>query len=245
MPWIAGITSEEGCFRSSCMFLIALNYLLINLTFPFHSSVLYICYIFCEKNCTVILPYEDKLSELNENWSKVAPKSFLLYGDGLKLAEKVKAFYFGDKSKRTKESVNGIKGNTPQRSQQIGWDDLESLTNAYSDRYFHGCVREAASLHAKHAPVHLYYYTYKPDIGYGYIQESVRGQLPAEMEIILGFAKFWLYRNVLNWEINDYGKQTYARLYTQYFKSTFSTFKIYVKTSYTICACNFFFEKKN
>lgn len=155
------------------------------------------------------MTYEDKLSALNEKWSQVAPKTFLLYDADPSVSQKVKDFYFRAGSKETSES--GGNNKATQHRQQIGWDDLESLTNAYSDRYFFGCTHDAAVLHAKHAPVHLYFYTYKPDIGFGYVQETARGLLPVRLELIIGYFKFHLYRELLKWNINDYGMYNYAQ----------------------------------
>lgn len=177
-------------------------------------------FVFFINSHAVILPHEDKLSELNEKWSQVAPKTFLLYNSNPDLSEKVRKFYFGTKQ-TTKDAPNEIKGNKPSTKRpQIGWDDLEGLTNAYSDRYFIGCVRDAAILHAKHAPTYLYYYTYKPEISYGYIQETVHGYVPVQLEIIFGYLKFRLYRDVLKWDINDYGKHDKNTSSLLYHKAT-------------------------
>lgn len=161
------------------------------------------------------MAYEDKLSELNEKWSEILPRAMLLYNDDPKLSEKIKTFYFGNR-KIPKHKDGGTMTsqieNEKSHLAQIGWNDLESITNMYSDRYFLGCVRDAAALHAQNAPTHLYYYTYKPDIGYGYIQEITRGRIPVQLEIILGYLKFMLYRHVLNWEMNDYGKYNFQIL---------------------------------
>ncbi|ODM98999.1 Venom carboxylesterase-6 [Orchesella cincta] len=161
VPLIAGLNSEEGCFRSP--------------------------------------PYEDRLSELNENWSQVAPKTFLLYNEDPSLSEKIRKYYFGS------TAAVGKSGNEVKGSKKIGMGDLESMTNLYSDRYFTGCVKDAATFHAQYAPVYLYYFTYKQDISYGYILENTPGRIPVDFEVLFGYVKLMLLRHVLKWEVNDYG----------------------------------------
>lgn len=117
----------------------------------------------------------------------------MLCNDDPSLSAKIKDFYFGKKKENMKQK------------HQIGWNELENLTNMYSDRLFLSCAREAAILHARYAPVHMYYYTYKPEIGFGYIVETLTGNIPLQLEIILGYLKFHLYRDVLKWPLNDYG----------------------------------------
>jgi len=155
---------------------------------------------------SVVLAYEDRLSELNEKWTHVAPKAFLLYNEDEKISDKIRKFYFGSAAAADSNAKKGSDKTSQVKGNKIGMGDLESLTNLYSDRYFFGCVKDAAMLHAQYAPVHLYYFTYKQDVSYGYILENTPGRIPVDIELILGYAKLMLYRHVLNWELIDYGK---------------------------------------
>ncbi|CAL8080996.1 unnamed protein product [Orchesella dallaii] len=170
VPWIAGLNSEEGCFRSP-----------------------------------LVLTYEDRLSEINENWSQVAPNAFLLSNEDSSLSEKVREYYFGSAAAATGKSKKEPVGGNKVKSSKIGIKDLESMTNLYSDRYFNGCVRDAAVFHAQYAPVHMYYFTYKQNVNYGYILENTPGYAPVDIELVFGYAKLMLYRHVLKWEVNDFG----------------------------------------
>lgn len=130
------------------------------------------------------------MKEFNEDWTNSFTNLNFLPKHGTPdLGDKIREEYFPSVKSITRE-------------------DLPNITNVISDRWFFGCGKESTLYHSKHAPVYLYYFNKKPDIGYGYILEATRSSWPTQLSLGWAYLKFLFYHHVLGRkEVDDYGKK--------------------------------------
>jgi len=99
------------------------------------------CCLFVE-TLLVILNSTELTDEFNKNWHKIAPFA-LGYQEGedsnMEATNDIRRYYFG--------------------TNPVGLETRDNLTNMFSDRNFFQCTKNAALLHARFSPVHMYYFT--------------------------------------------------------------------------------------
>ncbi|XP_021946368.1 venom carboxylesterase-6 [Folsomia candida] len=129
----------------------------------------------------------EKMQEFNTNFRTLMANLNVLPNDPLVL-DKIREEYF------------------PQKNGPLTRKDLQNITNVISDRWFFSCAKESAIYHSKYAPVYLYFFNEKPDLGYGYILEASRSSsLPTRVNLMMAYLKFLLYHHLLGWKVDDYG----------------------------------------
>jgi carboxylesterase type B len=132
------------------------------------------------------------ISKIDRDWNFLLPRLLNYNPKDEAAAWKIRKYYFGDSS----------------RSIQ---NQLQNLTNLFSDKMFFSPTKKAADIHSRFAPTYLYYFTYRTPVT---VYDLIRGVTPAgflppEIEIVGHMTRSWIESNVFRMKTGMEGKKNY------------------------------------
>jgi len=157
---------------------------------------------------TVVINDQRKLDLMTHNWTSVIIENLNLHSaaNPEATAGKIREEYFPEEEDAVSLPPRGDPMMMSLAGRQITKEDIKNLSNIFGDRFFAEPCSQEGLYHSRHAPLYLYYFTKKSDIGYGYILEWTRGGLlPVNLGLVVAYLKALLHLK-LGWTVDNYGK---------------------------------------